>query len=203
MDIFKELIKKLTPHFKSLGFSKKGNSFQLEHDKNYGIINFQKSRESTKDVLKFTINFGVYSNVLGQLEYAYNNLSKPEIEQCQWSSRVGAFMANNPDYWWIINSTDDLNTNTADVIDNIQNIVIPEINKRLADEGLINSWLNENNAGTTEIGRFKYLTTLLKVKGDFNALHNIIETFMQQMKGKPNAKLAIEHLKEIDMTYKS
>ncbi|AZA75188.1 DUF4304 domain-containing protein [Chryseobacterium indoltheticum] len=203
MDIFKELIKKLTPFLKSLGFSKKGNSFHLELDKNYGIINFQKSRESTEDVLKFTINFGIYSNVLGQSEYDYNNLSKPEIEQCQWNSRVGAFMPNSPDYWWIINFTDDLNTYTQDLVDNIQNIIIPEINKRLSDEGLINSWLNENNAGTTEIGRFKYLTTLLKIKGDFNTLNHIIETSMQQMKGKPNAKLAIEHLKEIDVTYQS
>ncbi|MDQ1151802.1 hypothetical protein QE382_003786 [Sphingobacterium zeae] len=75
---------------------------------------------------------------------------------------------------------------------------MPEINKRLSDEGLINSWMNDSYAGTTEIGRFKYLTTLLKAKGDFDTLNQVVETFMRQSKGKPNAIRAIEHLKEIE-----
>lgn len=75
---------------------------------------------------------------------------------------------------------------------------MPEINKRLSDESLINSWMNDSHAGTTEIGRFKYVTSLLKAKGDFNTLNQVIETFMQQPKGKPNVSRAIEHLKEIE-----
>ncbi len=75
---------------------------------------------------------------------------------------------------------------------------MPEINKRLSDEGLINSWINDGYAGTTEIGRFKYLTTLLKTKGNFDTLNQVVETFMQQSKGKPISSRAIEHLKEIE-----
>ena len=198
MDIFKELIKALTPIFKSMGYSKKGNSFYLEAGKNFGVVNFQKSRESTKDVVKFTINFGIYSDVLGQLQYDYNSSAKPEVEQCHWETRVGSFMPGSPDYWWNVSASDNLSGITSNVMETVQNIVMPEINKRLFDEGLINSWINESYAGTTEIGRFKYLTTLLKTKGDFDTLNQFVETFMQQSKGKPNASRAIEHLKEID-----
>lgn len=199
MDIFKELIKALTPLLKQMGFNKKGNNFYLELGKNYGIVNFQKSRDCTKEVVKFTVNFGVYSNVLGQvLDYNYNNSTKPDVDQCQWEARVGYFMPDSPDYWWKVNVSDDLSKIASNVMEVVQSIVMPEINKRLSDEGLINSWMNENYAGTTEIGRFKYLTTLLKTKRDFNTLNQVVETFMQQSKGKPNASIAIEHLKGIE-----
>lgn len=198
MDIFKEFINALTPILKPMGFSKKGNSFYLEAGKNYGIVNFQKSRESTKDIIKFTINFGIYSDVLGQLQYDYNSSAKPEVEQCHWQSRIGSFMPGSPDYWWYVNASDNLSNITSNVMEAVQSIVMPEINKRLSDEGLINSWMNDSHAGTTEIGRFKYLTTLLKAKGDFDNLNQVIETFMQQSRGKPNASIAIEHLKEIE-----
>jgi hypothetical protein len=197
MDIFKELIKALTPVLKSMGFSKKGNSFYLEAGKNYGVVNFQKSRESTKDVIKFTINFGIYSDVLGQLQHDYNSSAKPEVEQCHWEARVGNFMPGSPDYWWNASTSDNLNGITSNLMETVQSIIMPEINNRLSDEGLINSWMNDSYAGTTEIGRFKYLTTLLKAKGHFDTLNQVVETFMQQSKGKPNASRAMEHLKEI------
>ncbi|MDR7212739.1 DUF4304 domain-containing protein [Flavobacterium piscis] len=198
MEIFKEIITALNPFFKQTGFTKKGNTYYLEVNKNYGIINFQKSRESTKELIKFTINFGIYSNFLGQLEYDYNNSLKPEVEQCQWQARVGTFMPGSADYWWSVNLSDDLNNVTNNVMDIVRNNIMPEINKRLSDDGLINCWMNETFAGTTEIGRFKYLTTLLKAKSDFNTLNQVIEAFMQNSQGKPNAIIAIEHLKEIE-----
>ncbi|WP_439698634.1 DUF4304 domain-containing protein [Mucilaginibacter sp. AW1-7] len=198
MDIFKELIKELTPILKPMGFSKKGNSFYLEAGKNYGVVNFQKSRESAKDVVKFTINFGIYSDVLGQLQYGHNSSAKPEVEQCHWGARVGFFMPGSPDYWWNVSTSDNLGGITSNVMKAVQSIIVPEINKRLSDEGLIKSWMNESYAGTTEIGRFKYLTTLLKSKGDFDTLNQVVEIFMQQSKGKPNASMAIEHLKQIE-----
>ncbi len=196
MDIFKELIKTLTPLLNQLGFNKKGNNFYLELGKNYGIVNFQKSRDSTKEVILFTVNFGVYSYVLGR--YGYNDSAKPEVEQCHWQSRIGSFMPNSPDYWWKVNTSDNMIGIASNVIEAVQSIIVPEINKRLSDEGLINYWMNENYAGTTEIGRFKYLTILLKNKGDFNTLNQVVESFMQQSKGKPNASRALEHLKEIE-----
>lgn len=198
MDIFKELIKALTPMLKQMGFSKKGNSFYLKEESNYGILNFQKSRESTKDLVKFTINFGIFSDVLGKLQYDYNSSAKPEVEQCHWEARIGSFMPDSSDYWWNVSTSDNLIGITFNVMGNVRNIIVPEINKRLSDEGLINSWMYERYAGTTEIGRFKYLTTLLKSKRNLDTLNEVIETFMQQSNGKPNASMAIEHLKEIE-----
>jgi len=198
MDTFKKIIKILTPLLKQMGFNKKANNFYLEADKYYGVVNFQKSRDSTKEVVLFTINLGVYSNVLGRLQYGHSDSLKPEVEQCHWQSRVGSFMPGSPDYWWEVTISDNLDSITSNVREVIQSIIVPEISKRLSDEGLIHCWMNESYAGTTEIGRFKYLTTLLKAKGDINILNQVVETFMQQSKGRPNASRAIEHLKEIE-----
>ncbi|MBV4359032.1 DUF4304 domain-containing protein [Pinibacter aurantiacus] len=195
--MFKNIIKELSPFLKQFDFVKKGNDFYKVADKNYGIINFQKGRDSTEDVLKFTINFGVYSNVLGELVNGFHNLNKPEIGQCQWEARIGSFMSGSPDFWWSVNTADNLDKVVSDVSTDVQNIIVPELNRRLSDDGLINSWINDHYAGTTEIGKFKYLTTLLKVKGDFRTLNQVVEAFMQQTKGKPNAIRAVEHLKEI------
>src|SRR5690606_31735771 len=118
--------------------------------------------------------------------------AKPEVEQCHWEARVGSFMPGSPDYWWNVSISDNLSSITSNVMETVQSIIVPEINKRLSDEDLINSWMNDNYTGTTEIGRFKYLTTPLKTKGDFDTLNQIVETFMQQSKGKPNASKAIE-----------
>lgn len=196
MDIFKELIKQLIPILKSMGLSKKGNSFYLEAANNYGILNFQKSRESTKSTIKFTINLGIYSDVLGQFQYGYNSSVKPEVEQCHWEARVGNLMPGSPDHWWIATS-DNLSEIICNVIETVKNIIMPELNKRLSDEGLIDSWTNDYYTGTTEIGRFKYLTILLKAKKDFDTLNQVVDTFMQRSKGKVNASLAMEHLNEI------
>jgi len=197
MVIFNEVIKTLTPLLRQKGLTKKGNNYYLELDKNYGIVNFQKGRDSTKDVTFFTINFGVYSDVLGRLQNGNNDLVKRDIGQCQWEARVGMFMPESPDHWWKIVDSDNVRDIVSNLIEILQTIVIPEITKRLSDEDLINSWINENYAGTTEIGRFKYLTTLLNKKKDFNTLNQIVEAFMLQSQGKPNASIAHEHLKEI------
>lgn len=197
MDIFKSLIKEISPSLKQIGFIRSSNSFYLKYDKNYGIINFQKSRNSTESLISFTVNFGVYSAILGHFLDGYGGLTKPKVEQCQWEARVGSFMPNQPDYWWNIKDSDNLDKIITNIMEAIQNYVLPELSKRLSDEGLIKCWLEEKYAGTTEVGRFKYLTTLLKAKGKNDVLKDVIENFMLQSKGKPDGLIAKEHLKDL------
>lgn len=198
MDIFKDIIKELSPSLKQMGFTKKGNNFYLESGKNYGVVNFQKSKSSAKDLVVFTINFGVYSNVLGQFLYGYDDSIKPDVSQCQWEARVGAFMQGSPDSWWHVSAVDDFKVIATNVLESIQDIVMPALSKRLSDEGLIQHWVSGGYAGTTETGRFACLTTLLKSKGDFATLSDTIDKFMLKSKGTPNETRAIRHLKELE-----
>lgn len=199
MDTFKDIIKLFIPILKEAGYNKKGNSFYIESGKNYGIINFQKSRESNKELLRFTINFGIFSYALGILEY-YNSDSitlKPEVDKCHWHARVGAFKPGSPDYWWEVYNSDNLNIVVPDVRVAIECLIIPEINKRINDDDLLNCWMTGLYAGTTEIGRFKYVTTLLKAKSDFELLDQVVDKFNEKSKGRPIVILAKEHLETI------
>ncbi|MBB1141034.1 hypothetical protein [Myroides sp. WP-1] len=69
-------------------------------------------------------------------------------------NRFGNFLPNSLDYWWSIHVLDNLNDVVCDVIEIVQHIILPEIKKRLFDEDLMNSWINDYYAGTTELGRF-------------------------------------------------
>ncbi len=150
-------------------------------------------------MIKFTINFGIYSDVLGQVfDTTYSNSKLPDVWLCQWEARIGQFMPNNIDHWWYLNPSDNISAITSDIMEIIQNIVISELNKHISDDSLVECWMNENNyAGTTEVGRFKYLTTLLKKKGDIDTLNQVVDTFMQKFKGRPKGFHALEHLKEL------
>jgi hypothetical protein len=201
MDNFKKLISLVTPEFKKFGFEKKSNDFYVTSNNNFGIINFQKSRENLNNNFKFTINFGIYSNILGQLDYDYNNSKKPEIEQCHWLSRIGAFIENGNDIWWDVKSTDDINMVSLNVIKLIQSVILIEINKRLTDDGLISCWINEKMTGTTELNRFKYLTILLKEKDENLTLNQVIDDFFLNCESKQSLYLAKEHLNDIGIVY--
>lgn len=195
-NIFTKFITIISPHLIQLGFEKKNNNFYLTLNKNYGIINFQKSRDLKNGKKSFTINFGIYSNTIGQYEYNYDEFVKPKHEQCHWHSRIGDFMPNYPDYWWEI-TPENLDKVSIHVLKTIRDIAIPNIHKRLSDEGLVDCWINETYVGTTEFGQFKYLTILLKAKNDLITLNNVVKTFLKKFKGKPNFNLALYHLEEI------
>ncbi|UIR57851.1 DUF4304 domain-containing protein [Sphingobacterium sp. SRCM116780] len=198
MDILKEITKSITPFIKEKGYSKKGNSFHLKSNNNFGIINFQKSQDGNKDEAKFTINFGVYSDLLGKVvDFDYDNSKVPDVWSSQWQARIGHFMPDGHDFWWKVQAEDNLYEITSNIIDNIQNIILPEIDKRLTDEGLMKSLIKGDFIRSTAVEKFKYLTIFLKATGDIEALNEVVEKFMQQ-DGKKYHNIVKEHLEEIE-----
>jgi len=199
MDILKEIIKSIAPFLKEKGYNKKGNNFYLKSNNNYGIINFQKSQDGNKDEVKFTINFGVYSDLLGKVvDFDYDNSKVPDVWSSQWQARIGHFMPDGHDFWWKVQTGGNLSEIISDIIDNIQNIILPEIDKRLTDEGLMNSLIKGDFIRSTTVETFKYLTIFLKAKGDIETLNEVVEKFMQQPDGKKYHDIVKEHLEEIE-----
>ncbi|WP_343657924.1 DUF4304 domain-containing protein [Chryseobacterium sp.] len=199
MDKLKEFIDTITPLLKKDGFDKKGNNFYKKLHKNYGIINFQKSQDGNKDEVKFTINFGVYSDLLGRVvDFDYDNSKVPDVWSSQWQARIGHFMPDGHDFWWKVQAGANSSEIISDIIDNIQNIILPEIDKRLTDEGLMKSLIKGDFIRSTAVERFKYLTMFLKAKGDIETLNEVVEKFMQQPEGKKYHDIVKEHLQEIE-----
>jgi len=194
MEEYKHLLIAIGDLLKSEGLTKKADTFYLLSEGNKGLINFQKSRDSSKTIIKFTINLGIQSTFLAQkLKGEVSN--KPAIEDCHWKKRIGFFLPQNQDYWWTIG---DSNVSTEDLINEIstilKEIVLPYLNNHISDESLIQEWMSGISEGITELQRYVYLTTLLKLNND-ERFTTVAKDLLSFSKGKPYEYAAKEHLK--------
>ena len=179
MDIYKELINKVGLDIKSVGFNKYGDTFYVNKFRNWGLINFQKSRSSTSLATLFTINLGISSNILRQND-GIDLSKKPIIWDCHWRKRIGFILEVKQDYWWELTDRTDLDKLSSDVIGMLNNRGIPELNEHINDESLISEWLNNVGSGLTELQIYVNLTTILKLKGS-DTLSEVIEAIRKQI----------------------
>jgi hypothetical protein len=189
MDFFDELILEVAGFLKQNGFTKKGTTFLLKKD-NIGVLNLQRSLSNTKEVCKFTINLGVYSPKLAKALPYDRETDAPDVWSCHWNRRIGDFLDERHDFWWTADSNSDKREIIQDVLDKIIDIAIPNIQSRISDEGLLNSWKTKNT-GFEEI---RNASTLMKILGYQDDLIKYIEE-MKAMKGNKRFELLIkEHI---------
>lgn len=196
MENYKALLSGIGTALKVHGFKKKGNYFLLFSEGNCGLINFQKSRDSSASCIKFTCNIGAVSSALAKAVYDRPVDQKVVVDDCQWKMRIGFIMQQKQDHWWQI---DDI-TNIAAMEEEITQLLtlkaVPLIISHLTDSDLIESWIHGECQGITEVQKFKYLTTLLKIKND-SRLSAIIEELRSTSKGKSYENIILAHLKEL------
>lgn len=183
MNKFEELIRALSPMLKPMGFSKKGNSFYLEAGKNCGVLNFQKSLSTTKNKIKFTINYGIYSGALKVFDN-FDVKSRPTISVCHWKNRVGFLLPKKQDYWWVIDDSVPLSELLTEIKSVLIDLAIPEIRKYLSDESLEKSWAEGVSEGLTKQQMYLYLIVLLKTNNK-PELNSKVEELIGFSTGKP------------------
>lgn len=195
MDKYRSLLSEVNNSLKPIGFKKTGEIFYYYRNNNIGLINFQRSKNSSSDVILFTINIGVYSSSLHLFDRPGIN-SKPVMSDCHWRQRLGFLLPEKQDYWWQI----DYNTSLPDLMTEITNLLIsvaiPEIEKHISDESLIEYWMNGVSSGLTEQQMYLYLIGLLKVNNSI-ALQEKVEELKALSRGKPFQQNVNEYLKQL------
>lgn len=183
---------------KTHGFTKKGDTFYILSEGNWGLINFQKSKDSSKGTVRFALNLGVQSITLAQV-LENNSSDRATIEDCHWKKRIGFLLPQKQDYWWVIeeNSTSMENL-VGEISDILTETVLSDLKSHITDESLKQEWLNGLSEGVTELQRYIYLTTILKLSND-ERLSTIIDAFLSFSKGKSYEYTAKEHLKELGL----
>jgi hypothetical protein len=197
MNKYKQLIATLETPLKSEGFIKKGETFYLYRNNNWGLINFQKSKSSSTEKISFTFNLGITST---RLRKVINNVDievKPSIEDCHWKKRVGFMLSQKQDHWWQINDSTSLEHLFMEITTILKTLAIPEIDNHITDSSLEKEWLSGIAEGVTELQRYIYLTTLLKLNGD-EKLPMVIGELMTFSKGKSYEYSARVHIKELE-----
>lgn len=182
---------------KPLGFKKRKSTFYIKNEGNFGLIDFQKSRDSTDNEIKFTINLGIYSVSIGEALQDDGNII-PEIDDCHWKQRIGFLFSNRNDHWWIFRVNLSPESLFSELLE-ILKVAVTEIQRRMSDNFLKKEWLMGNATGLTEIQKYIFLTTLLKLDKD-ERLFNVIREFISYSKDNSHEYIAKQHLKFLDLT---
>lgn len=196
MDKFKLILQSVSPLLKRQGYVKNNITFYLFKENNWGIINFQKSRDSTKTELMFTINIGIVSSLLRRFVDQNPSTDKPPTGYYHWSTRIGALMPDKKDFWWKLNDSDDVDNLIIDVATVVKELAIPAVDHQITDEGLIKTFMSKS-PGTSLINKYIYLTTLLKLKGD-ERLGEYIDEMLETSSGKPTWAAANDHIRNLN-----
>lgn len=197
MDNYKSLLAVVGDSLKAQQFIRKGDTFYLFKDNNWGLINFQKSRNSLTPSVSFTLNIGVISARLRKILYKNDLEGKANIEDCHWKKRIGFLLPVKQDYWWLIGPDTSLEHLINEILTILETLAIPEIERHITDEALKLMWLTGAGEGATELQRYIYLTTLLKLSSD-DRLAKIVGDLVAFSKGKSYEFTAKEHIKELE-----
>ncbi|WP_209581885.1 DUF4304 domain-containing protein [Sphingobacterium sp. UBA5670] len=126
---------------KPLGFKKKAKkNFYLPLEKIGHIINIQKSRYSTKDDIRFTVNVGIFSPEYWLACFNYHNKDVPVYPtepECLIRKRIGC-MRGIDDTWYTVTTTTDADELVAEMKYNILGFILPFFEKLNTVQKLIN-----------------------------------------------------------------
>lgn len=196
MDNYKSILNSVSLVLKEAGYIKKDSTFYLFKDNNWGILNFQKSRDSSKYEAIFTLNIGIVSTALRRNIDRDTSNNKPSTGRYHWESRIGRLMPEQKDFWWKYNDSDDLDNIIIDVVTAVKKLAMPAINAHISDNDLISAFISDS-PGTSLINKYIYLTTLLKLNND-NRLGDFIHEMLETTRRKPFEDTANEHVRFVN-----
>jgi hypothetical protein len=123
---------------------------------------------------------------------------KPEFTNSHWRKRIGFLMPVKKDYWWTIDDATSIDMIIQETSFLLHNLVVPEIEKYLKDEDLIEEWLKGISEGVTELQRYLFLTMLLRLNGD-KRLPKVVEELVSFSRGRAYESTVNEHMKRLDL----
>lgn len=142
VEAYKQLLKNIQHTLKEHGYTRKAGIFYKKFKDNWGIIGFQKSRSSSNEFgIKFTINFGVYSEAVAELLDPARVKSKPGIWDSQWGQRIGYLLPCDDDKWWILDEKTSIESLEKEIQDCLLYKAIPEIDKYILNDHLLDFWV--------------------------------------------------------------
>lgn len=157
----------------------------------------QKSRSSTSSIVTFTLNVGICSAMLRE-KFGVGSLSgKPTIEDCHWRQRIGFLLPQKQDQWWTLDDQTRLENVSAEIVGIVQTVAVPVIQSHISDEQLKEAMFIGDAAGSTELQRYEYLTTLMKLTKD-ERFEETLTDLLMAAKGKPWERTAKIHISELE-----
>jgi len=187
----------ISPVLKQYGYRRKALTFHLSRHGNWGVLNFQKSRKSTSEVIYFTLNLGVASAKLLVFSGSRFAEAAPALEDCHWRERLGFLLPEHQDKWWTIDANSSVPQLADEFRRHLQGFAVPTIEKYIADEALRDLWLSGASPGLTEVQRLMNLSVLLGSTEQSELLSSVLGELERVSRGKPTAAIVYRHIQRL------
>ncbi len=138
------------------GFKKQGNRSRRLADGNAAIVEFQRSVGSNADEILFTLNVGVVS---GRLLEGKSPAKAGTID-AQLRMRLGDFLSEPHDKWWIVGESTPVGLVAAEVTKLLLEAAVPFLLAHATDDSLAVLWKTRQSPGLTSRQRDRYLAQL-------------------------------------------
>ncbi|MEQ9376128.1 MAG: DUF4304 domain-containing protein [Imperialibacter sp.] len=155
-DFKKVIIDRLSAYLKTKQFKKKGNVFSLSNGDLTYYIGLQSSQSSNTDILKVTVNTEIASEMISKLD----DSSLPLEHQRHYNRRIGSYLNNQQDKWWVVDSYDVAEEAADEIVSIIYEKVIPKFDQLKSTNDLASLWKNGGYIGITDRQRKNYLSLL-------------------------------------------
>ena len=155
-DYKKIITNKLNEALKERQFKKRGQVFSYSNGDLTYYVGIQSSQSSTADVLKVTVNTEIASALITKLD----DTSLPIEHQRHYTRRIGSYLHDQQDKWWTVDSPRSAEIAANEIIDIVNNKVIPNFEALETTNDLARLWKDGGYIGITEGQRKHYLNLL-------------------------------------------
>lgn len=156
-EAFKALLGEIDARLKPQGFRKQGHRFRRLSGGNAAIIELQRSRSSTRDRVRFTVNLGVICGRL--LDEDGPTLAKSGAFDGHLHERIGKFLTPPRDEWWDLAAGVSLAGLVAEIAPLLDQAAL-FLDDHLDDAQLIALWQSGRSPGATDFQRQRFLREL-------------------------------------------
>ena len=153
----KTILAQMHELLKPMGFRKKGKLFFSNVNDVVLFIQLQGSRSSTKDMLKVTVNAGVFSRTVAE---RVGNTHDPNIYESHWRARIGFLIPEQRDKWWKVSNEAEATRCASEITSALANYVLPEMQSLASTEKLRSLWEAGKGPGLTDFQRTQNLKAL-------------------------------------------
>jgi hypothetical protein len=135
LDRFNYLVKdKITPALKKRCFKKSELTWNKKINEFTQVVNIQKSKHSDTELVDFTLNLGVFSEMVFEIIWDKAAPKVAKEENCLLRTRIGPVIQNDfngtaKDQWWRIENSSDFDKLSAELVGIVENIAMPFLEK--------------------------------------------------------------------------
>jgi len=198
-EIFQDMLQLIAPELKLVGFTRRGNTFRRQVERNVALIVFQRNPDSIASAYRFFVNLAVVSRSVYWFETGHSTI--PDVpapdDYHQWV-RLGEMLPKPAEWGWDIKELDDASLLAQGFVEEIHRHGLPWLETNVSDASTVEGWkraLDSTMGG--DIRPLKRLSILAAASGDLDLVERAIAKLREQCAGAPCSSVVEAHVQKL------